>query len=293
VKRLLVTGGSGYLGAHVLGAAAGGGWEPTGTYNARPFVALSSRAVPLDLTRPRRLAALLGDLQPAAIIHTACSNRDAANIAAIVPAARHLAQAASDHGLRLIHVSTDLVFDGERAPYTDGSVPAPLGEYGQAKAEAEAVIAEMCPSAAIVRPSLIWCLDPRDRQTRWLVDGARRGAPVTLFTDEIRCPVHLHDLVAVLLELAERADIAGPVNCTGPQALNRWDFGVRLLAAIGVPRGANVRPGTVAESGLVRARNLTVLSERAGTLLRTRLRSVDDVLEQVPENSRHPRYCEG
>jgi dTDP-4-dehydrorhamnose reductase len=144
-----------------------------------------------------------------------------------------------------------------------------------------------------VRPSLIWSLEPLDHQTGWLVEGARRGSRVTLFIDEIRCPVHLDDLAAALLEVAARRDLAGPLNLAGPQALNRWELGLRLLEALGVPRGPNVVPLTVAESGLVRARNLTLTSGRAEAALRTRLRGVDEVLGEGPERNRRPRYCEG
>jgi dTDP-4-dehydrorhamnose reductase len=293
VKCLLITGASGYLGARLVTAAAQAGWATTGTFHTRPFTLPNGRAAPLDLRQPRRVAALLADLQPEAIIHAACSNRDAEAIAAIVPAARHLAQAAADHGLRLVHVSTDLVFGGQAAPYDDFARPAPLGDYGRAKAEAEAVVAELCPSAAIARPSLIWALEPLDRTNRWLVDAARCGERVTLFTDEIRCPVHLHDLAGALLELAGRPDIVGPLNLVGPQPLNRWDFGLRLLAALGLPRGSNVLPGTVAESGLERAKDLTLHAQRARNLLTTRLRSVDDALHQHSAAARRPRYCEG
>ena len=277
MRRLLVTGASGYLGAF-LSAAVAPGWDVTGTFltqSSRPSaVALRQ----LDLRDGQAVRRLLAELRPAAVIHTACSNRDQANLDAILPAARHLAAACHELGLRLVHVSTDLVFDGEHAPYTDESPPSPIMPYGQAKAEAEAAVASLCPEAAIVRPSLIWALDPLDRQTGWLVDGLRRGTPVTLFTDEIRCPVYLPDLATALLELAALPHLAGALNLGGPQALNRWDFGLRLLAALGLPRAQSIQPGTVAASGLTRARNLTLECRRASQSLATRLHAVDEVL---------------
>jgi dTDP-4-dehydrorhamnose reductase len=304
VRRLLITGGSGYLGAWLRPAAAARGWEVHSTYRAQPGLAGLDRQHALDLTQAEAVARLVGELQPDAILHTACSNRDNANIAAITPAARHLACAAQQLGARLVHVSTDLVFDGEHAPYSDTSPLAPKGAYGAAKAAAEAIVTAQCPSAAIVRPSLIWSLEPLDRQTTWLVDNMRRGERVTLFTDEVRCPVHRDDLSAALLELAERPELNGPFNMGGPQALNRWDFGLKLLRALGLPRESNVLPralglpresnvlpGTVAESGLERARNLTVQCTRAAQMLNTPLRGVDESLAR--RRSHQPRYCEG
>ena len=291
MKCLLITGGSGYLGAWLMQAAAAHGWDVHGTYHTRPFATVAAQAHHLDLADPNAVAALVAEVQPDAIIHTACSNRDTANVAAIEPAALNLARAAREHGPHLVHVSTDLVFDGEHAPYDDDARLAPKGAYGRAKAAAEALVAEHCPSAARVRPSLIWSLDSLDRQTTWLVDGMRRGERVTLFTDEFRCPVHLDDLCAVLLELAARPDLAGPFNVGGPQALNRWDFGLKLLAALGLPRGSNVVPGTVAESGLERARNLTLRCSRAQQSLSSHRRAVDEIISRP--RARQPRYCEG
>ena len=276
MKRLLLTGGSSYLGSHLIQAAQD--WEVYATYFSRPLAPARGAAIPLDLRDANAVRALLRDAHPAAVIHTACSNRDPDNVSAIVPAARHLASAAREFGLRLVHVSTDLVFDGERAPYADDAPPAPVSDYGRAKAEAERVVAEIDPSAVVVRPSLIWGLDPIDRQTGWLVDGVRRGERVTLFTDEYRCPVHVHDLCAALLELTSRPVISGPMNLGGPQSLNRWDFGMKLLAALRLTPGPNVVRSTVKESGLLRARDLTMISARARQLLTTRLHSVDEVL---------------
>jgi dTDP-4-dehydrorhamnose reductase len=280
VKRILVTGGSGYLGACIIATAltAPSEWRVTGTYFSRPPRLAPAPMQQVDLREPEAVRQLLALVAPEAVIHTACSNRDAASVEAVVPAARNLAAACAAAGIRLVHVSTDLVFDGENAPYPDAAVPTPITPYGRAKAEAEALIAELYPPAVITRPPLIWALDPMDRQTGWLVDGLRQGKPVTLFTDEIRCPVYLHDLSAGLLELAALPHEAGTLNMGGRQPLIRWDLGMRLLRAMGLQPADNVKPGTVAGSGQVRARNLTLESRRAEQTLATRLRGVDEVL---------------
>jgi dTDP-4-dehydrorhamnose reductase len=292
--RLLITGGSGYLGARLTARAAGDVWA---AYFSRPVSPAGVAALPLDLRDAARVRAVVADLRPDAILHTACSNRTAADVAAIVPAARHLAEAARATGARLIHVSTDLVFDGEHPPYADDAPPAPQTEYGRAKAEAEAVVAAIIPAALVVRPSLIWGFNPLDKQTTWLVDGMRNGETVTLFTDEFRCPVWVDDLADALLELAARPDISGVMNLAGPQALNRWDFGLKLLAALGLEPGPHVVRGTARALSLIRPRNLTLTSARAVHLLRTPLHSVDAALRiaspaRDPGHPLHQPYCE-
>lgn len=276
MKRLLLTGASGFLGAHILQAAEA--WEVFPTYFSRPLA--HPRARHVDVRDVAAVDALIAAIQPQAIIHAACSNGSAAEIASIAPGARAIATAAHRHGARLVHFSSDIVFDGEHAPYTDESPPQPLTDYARAKAEAEALVAALCPSAALVRPSLIWNLDPLDHQTGWLVRGLARGETVTLFTDEYRCPVHVSDVSAAVLELAARPEIAGTLNLGGPQAYNRWDWGHKVLAALRLTPGPHLRAGQVLGSGLTRARNLTMVSARAAVLLKTKLRAADEILAE-------------
>lgn len=276
MKRLLLTGSSGYLGQRLLAAA--GAWRVVATYHSRPPASAEVEALALDLRDGPAVRAAVRAARPDVIVHTACSNRSPEQIQAIGPAARHLAEAAVELGVRLVHVSTDLVFDGEQAPYSDFAPRRPLGDYGTAKAEAEAVVSALCPAAVLVRPSLIWGLTPLDHQTRWLAEAARAGRPATLFTDEIRCPVFVDDLAAALLELAGRPEVSGPLNAGGAQALSRWEFGQRLLAVLGLSAGAHITAGTTRASGLIRARDLTLAAGRAQRELRTPLRGVDEVL---------------
>ena len=302
--RLLLTGASGYLGAHLAPRAAKL-FDVYSTYFSNPERITAGVPLYLDLSNPDAVRQMLYFFQPEAIVHTAASNRDGQNMAAIVPVARALAEYAREAGIRLIHLSTDLVFDGDNPPYHDDSPLSPIMSYGAQKAEAETLVREIYPAATIVRPSLIYGLDPLDAQTRWLVEGMRGGETVSLFTDEYRCPIWVDALVDALIELID-VDCPGPIHLVGPQSLNRWDFGLKLLAALNVPRSPNVIPATVAESGLVRSKNLTLTAERAEQLLKTHLPGVDEVLlprttsplVELPlpdqeHRTRKPRYCEG
>ncbi len=275
MSTLLVTGASGYLGHAIVQRARGFTVVPVSF--ARP-VGGYPHAARVDLRDAAAVDELIRTAAPDVIVHAAASNRNAEHVAAIVPAAVAVASAARRHGARLIHVSSDLVFDGEHGPFGDESVPSPLDNpYARAKAEAERIVTQIHPGVAVVRPSLIWGLTPLDHQTSWLVEGAKTGAPVSLFTDEVRCPVYVEDLADWLLELAVRRELVGPFNAVGPQPLTRWDFGQKLLRKLGLRPGPNVKAASSKDLGLNRARDLTLTARRA-ELLRVRLRGVDDVL---------------
>jgi dTDP-4-dehydrorhamnose reductase len=251
---LLVTGGSGYLGRELLrrspeavGAARGAGLR-------------------LDVRDADAVRAALDSLRPAAVIHTAYRQDDRATT---LDGAVNVARAAASQGARLIHLSSDLVFDGEKgAPYTEEDEPGPITAYGRDKADAEAAVREAHPGALVVRTSLLYGGAEPGPQERLAADPEAR-----FFTDEIRSPVQVGDLAAALLELAG-TERAGILHLGGADALSRHEL-ARLLA----PDPERVRAATLAESGLVRPRDCTLSSARAAALLRTRLRGAREVLE--------------
>ncbi len=199
--RLLVTGASGTLGRVVAAQALAAGWEVVGTFHTAPLdLAITWRR--LDLSDPAAVAALVAAVQPTAIIHTAYLMRGPQLWAATAEGAAHVAQAAQRSGARLVHLSSDAIFDGTAGPYTEAAPPAPITPYGAAKAAAETAVAAICPAAVIARTSLIISPAQPDQHTQMILDIAAGRRPERLFTDEFRCPVLVDDLASAVIELA-------------------------------------------------------------------------------------------
>jgi dTDP-4-dehydrorhamnose reductase len=276
---LLITGGSGYLGSHLARQAASE-WRVVATYRSHAIALAGVEAVRLDLRDGEAVAALVARVCPRAVIHTAfdATSSDAMQDV-IIEGTRRIAEAAAACGSRLFHLSSDMVFDGERAPYFPGDPPRPITPYGRAKAEAERVVAREVPRAAIVRTSLIYGLDPVDPRTLWVLNSLRERSPITLFTDEIRCPVWVEQLAAALLELA-RGDHPGVWHVAGPQPMSRYAFGERLARAFGLD-ASGITPGLSQASGLVRPCDLTLDIESSRAGLRSPLWGVDQVLATI------------
>ena len=277
-RSLLITGAAGFIGQEVARRAAAAQFAPVwATWHVNEPAPLDGVACHrLDITDGDAVNALLQQLQPAAVIHAAYrkSGRDAEAITAT--GAGHVARAAAAIGARLVHISTDMVLDGEHPPYDESAPPAPVHDYGRAKAAAEALVRRVTPAAAIVRTSLVCRLDPPDPATHWVVDSLRSGQQITLFTDEVRCPIWLEDLADALLELATN-DFSGVLNVSGPQALNRYEMGVHLARCHGLDP-AGIRPGLSSQGAIRRPRNLTLDTSLARQVLRTPLRSFDEGL---------------
>jgi dTDP-4-dehydrorhamnose reductase len=250
---LLVTGGSGYLGRELLRRSPGA-------------VGASRRSgVRLDVRDAAAVEAALAGLRPNVVIHTAYDMQDRSTTC---DGAVNVARAAAAVGARLIHLSTDVVFDGEKgAPYVEEDEPTPVTDYGRDKADAEPAVRAAHPDALIVRTSLMYGGAEPGRHERVAAD------PDSVFyTDEIRSPVHVGDLAAALLELAG-GDRSGILHVAGADALSRYDF-ARLLA----PHAQGVHSATIEGSGLARPRECVLSSALAASLLRTRLRGAREVL---------------
>jgi dTDP-4-dehydrorhamnose reductase len=277
-KRLLVTGGAGFLGNHLLRRATH--FAAAGTLHHTPASSLPGVTFHVsDLQNPEEVRILLDRVQPDAIIHTACSDHGH-NMETIVTAAGLLAIQTAERGIRLIHLSTDQVFDGATAPYTEKSPTNPFNPYGTAKAQAEELIRSLNPQATIVRTSLLYDLRTPDRQTKWMMESISTSQSIRLFIDEIRCPVWVENLADLLLEIATR-DLPGILHLGGPQALNRWEFGMKVLHHFGITPTSAIQQGTIEESGLVRPKNLSLDSTHAQHTIRTPLLSLNEASKQI------------
>lgn len=282
-KRLLVTGGAGFLGNHLLRQATN--FIAAGTLYHTPATSLPGVTFHVcDLQQPQEVRVLLDRKRPDIIIHTACSDQGE-GIGAILPAAGLLAMHTAERGMRFIHLSTDQVFDGTTAPYTEESHTNPINAYGKAKAQAEELVRSLNPQATVIRTSLLYDLHTPDRQTKWIMESMSTSQSIRLFVDEIRCPVWVKNLADVLLELALK-DIPGILHLGGPESLNRWEFGMGLLHHFGVTPTSNIQKGTIEESGLVRPKNLTMDSSRAKQLLQTPLFSLQEARRMAVTSER-------
>ena len=240
--RLLVTGGAGYLGSEVCRQAVEAGHDVVATQRRTPPP--FGRALPVDIRVPF-------DVDADVVVHTAYVMADKDTI---VRGTQNVVFAAERAGARLIHLSSDLVFDGEHAPYGEEDEPRPVSAYGRAKLEAEGFV-----DGLIVRTSLLYGkLGPQEAL-------AARG-DVVFHEDEIRCPTHVSDLAAALLELAA-LDVTGVLHVAAPEPVSRLELARRLGARD--PRGAPTPSG--------RARNVALDSSRASRLLATRLRGIREI----------------
>lgn len=267
--KLFIAGGSGFVGRYLVPLASGR-FETSYSYFSQNPHALPN-GYQLDLRDGDAVSTCVSAIQPDAIIHLGASNRSPDMYNTIVEGTRNLVAAAQQVGARLVHMSTDVLFDGSAPPYQEPAEPNPIHTYGAAKAAAE-TIAATYTNQVTVRTSLIYHEDNQS-SIRWMQALIDRGETFALYDNQWRNPVQVVDLSEACLELAQHA-FTGVLHVAGPQAVTRAYFGRKQLAYFGISAENAINgPDTTGKFPL----DVRLDTRLAQSILTTKLRSVDEV----------------
>jgi dTDP-4-dehydrorhamnose reductase len=195
-----------------------------------------------DVADASGVARLLDEARADAVVHAAVLSRaqdcearpdEAEWVNARLPGL--VAEACRQRGVRLVALSTDLVFAGDRSFASENDPPGPCSRYGRTKRAGELAVLDACPQAAVARVALVLGRGHGSRATssESVARALRAGRPLKLFTDEYRTPVDpdsVEDAVARLL----LGTGAGLYHLGGPERLSRYELGLRVARVIGL-----------------------------------------------------------
>ncbi len=272
--KIAVTGASGLLGLN-LSLLEGSGVEITGIDRSKlertPFELLRA-----DLLEHGVIEHLLDTIKPDAVLHTAANaNVDACEVDpagarrlnADLPG--ELAVACSKRGIRLMHISTDAVFDGSLdGIYTEADLPNPLGVYAHTKLDAEKNVLSTDSHAIVARVNFFgWSLDGTRSLPEYFLNKLTANQPCNGFSDVIFCPMFVGDLARTLRLMLEK-ELSGLYHVVGSEAITKFEFGQRIARQFGCDP-ALVIPRSVDDSGLKarRSPNLHLSIHKLSTAL--------------------------
>ncbi len=208
----------------------------------------------MDIRDADRVRSTITEWKPKCVVHLAYRNDDRRTI---VDGSRNVAEAAAACGARLIHLSTDVVFAGRAAPYVESDPTFAITDYGKWKAEAESAVTKACPTAVLVRTSLMYATQSM-APVQLAVEQALKGeTSTTFFTDEFRCPTHAADVAAACGALASMPQVTGALHVVAPEVLSRVDLAAAIATWLGL-NPARLRTSSLAASGLVRPGRLAL-----------------------------------
>jgi dTDP-4-dehydrorhamnose reductase len=246
MKKLLITGASGFLGWHLCQVAQQN-WEVYGLYHSHPLAMSGIHPIQMDLTDFQALQSLFQQIQPDAVIHTAaqsspnlCQTQPEASYAINVAASINLAELCANAAIPYVFTSTDLVFDGRNAPYRESDRVCPVNRYGEHKVAAEQGILAHYPAAAVCRMPLMFGAAPTAPSfIQPFIQQLRSHQILKLFTDEIRTPVGGFTAAQGLLLALEK--VQGIIHLGGKERISRYDFGQLMVEILELP-GEKILP---------------------------------------------------
>lgn len=286
MERILIVGGSGYVGRTLISLLRERGLDVRPTFFKHPK-ALGSDARLLDVRDPQGAFRILKETSPGVIFHLAYDMKDLEG--SVVRGTRNLLEAWTALGKqgRFFYMSTDMVFDGENPPYRESDLPRPITPYGQAKLKAESMA--LGAGAMVLRTSLVYGLEPPDPRTEDLKRGLTQGRfDYPYFEDEMRSAVFVEDLCLAMAELAlTQRSLPKVLHVAGPRPLSRYELACHLARALGFEPGLVPR-ARLSQSDLLRPRDLSLDVSLACRLLPSRLRTVEEVLGNPGQDSGGP-----
>ena len=224
--KVLLTGSRGQLGSCFCDRLPAG-WEM-----------LATDRDSLDITDLAKVKQVVAEYRPDAIVNTAAytavdkaetEGELAARINEQGP--KNLAEAAAAAGCRLIHVSTDYVFDGQaKVPYREADVTNPLGAYGKTKLDGEIAVASTHPDAIIIRTAWVFS-EYGNNFVKTMLRLAKDRDVLGIVADQRGCPTYAGDIAQAIIDLLQRQAEGGVYHFCGDKEVTWSEFAEAIFAA--------------------------------------------------------------
>lgn len=238
MAKILITGANGLLGQKTTQIFAAESEHELILTDIQPQAeeAHGFEYFPLDITKKEDVKNSVRKYAPSIIINTAaytnvdgCETEKELSWRVNVDAVKHFIIASRIHSSKIIHISTDYVFDGRKGNYDESSKPNPLSYYGKGKLAGENALLISGVPQAIVRTMIIYGTGKNLRLNfaLWLIDKLKRSEPVNIVDDQFGQPTIVDDIALGLLRIVDR-DKSGIYHISGSEYISRFDFALKL-----------------------------------------------------------------
>jgi dTDP-4-dehydrorhamnose reductase len=190
----------------------------------------------LDITKKEDVKRIVDFYMPDVIINCAaytevdkCESERELSWRINVDGIKNLIIAARRINSKMVHYSTDYVFDGKNGPYTEESIPNPISFYGRGKLASENALITSDMNFVIIRTLVLYGIgnNVKPNFVLWLIDKLRNNEPVNIVTDQISNVTMIDDLAFGTLKLIEK-NLIGIYNIAGSDILSRFDFAMKV-----------------------------------------------------------------
>lgn len=291
MKRLVITGASGFLGRY-LARAAVHSYDVLGTYFQHHVSIPGAKLIQCDLTNPS--LSTLRDFDPDYVFH--CAGLPDVDVCETSPRkaerinkrmAGTVARFASETDAHLTHISTDAVFDGSRPWWSETDDPDPINVYGETKLAGEHLVRRHCDGASIVRTNFFgWNRPESSSLAEWMLKKLRAGESLPGFGDIYFTPLYAGDLARYLLDVSNM-EYSGTLHLAGTDRISKSAFATELADVFDLNQDL-IEQISITDAGLdaPRGNDLSLDSSKAEACLETTLPNIRTGLERMKQEKK-------
>lgn len=242
MKSVIITGGSGLLATNIA-LQMKNEWRICLLMNNRHVSVPGVDSVRIDLKDTKTFEGLVRQRDTDLIIHTAgltnvelCEKKPDDSFYANATLAQNVAKVAEATSTRLVHISTDHLYQGDEFLYSETDEPNPINNYGAHKLQGEKFVQESNPSALIVRTNFFgWGTTYRQSFSDFILNKLRAEQELSLFSDVKFTPILVNDLIFLMNTLLESGH-SGIFNIASPACISKYEFGLLLADIFELPK---------------------------------------------------------
>ena len=201
--------------------------------------------------------------------------------------AGNIAKISQKYDIRLIHVSTDAVFDGSKGMYTEEDIPNPINIYAKSKVLAEKLIQENCTDYAIIRTNF-YGYDKKNRFLfNWIVNKLKQNETIVGFSDVVFTPLEASNLTKIILDIAQK-EYCGIIHVASNEVLSKYQFALKIAEIFEFDMNL-IRIGSVDDHSnfaAKRPKNTSLSNGKLREISKVSIVSLDDWLIRIRDTMR-------
>lgn len=193
--------------------------------------------------------------------------------------AKNVSMVAQQMKIKLIHVSTDSVFDGLKGMYVEEDIPNPVNEYAKSKKLGEDFVTETCDNSIIIRTDFYGYNAEGKFLFSWILNNLQNENIITAFDDVIFNPLQVTNLASMIIDLFD-VDFTGILHLSSNEVMSKYQFATKIANNLGFSN-ALIRKGSIKESKFIAKRplNTSLSNLKSRKILKTDIINLDDWLK--------------
>ena len=310
--RVLIVGASGFIGQYLRQRLlAEPGYEVSGTYYSRKPTEQSAESAPAngrlswyhaEVTDQHRLAQVFQKVRPEAVVHLAAiadigkAETDPQSATAVnVAGTENIADLCRLHDAKLVFLSSEYVFSGDRGHYKETDIPQPETHYGRTKWQAEQLVGDAAQRNSSLRTSLVYGWPPKGHRNlaTLVIERLEAGIEFSGHTDMYRTPIYVEHLVEGIVR-AVAGDHPGISHVAGADLVNMYQFAWSVADVFCLDKGlvipapsTEVSPSQTRGIDIPRSKLLGLDCTETAQRLGIRLPAIVEGLEQMRNRRRN------